>query len=905
MDAEIEAIARRHGWPEGAVAELQAVFDRFVSSRDQASVLTTLGPSMHPVALADEDAPAEAPPVEGPADRYEDLGPLGVGGMGEVRRVRDRDLNRTMAMKIIKAPMMEHRSALARFIEEAQCSAQLQHPGIVPVHELGRLPDGRFYFTMREVRGRTLSEVIAEVHAASGERWETSPSGWTFRRLVDAFHRVCEAVAYAHARGVVHRDLKPDNVMLGAHGEVLVLDWGLAKVLGRRDLAAEAGGLDPVVTDRSQDDAQATRMGQVAGTPAYMPPEQACGQIDAIDARSDIYSLGAVLYQLLSGRPPFTGSSARAVLAQVLAGPPDPLGSAPDSGDTFGLWLTEEAEASPGAAGLPLPVELVAACERAMARESADRFAGAEALALEVRAWLDGVRRREQALAVVTQAEGRGPEAAALRARAGALRVEAEGLLAEIEPWRPEEDKAPGWAKEDEAAALERQAELAMLEQEQLLQASLTHAPDLPEAHAALAARYRAEHEAAEAERRDATRAELRLRTHAAALPEDHPDRPPLVTYLKGDGALTLVTDPPGAEVLLRRYEVQNRRLVPVFQRSLGLTPLVEAPLPMGSYLCILRHPERAETRYPVFIGRGEHWDGVRPGGTRPHSVRLLRPDDLGPHDCYLPAGWFQAGGDPDAQSSMPRCRLWCDELVVRCFPVTNHEYIAFLDDLVAQGRQEEALRHAPRERAGSVDEQGALIYGFEGGRFQLRPDADGDIWLSAYPVMMVDWHGAMAYAAWSAARSGRPWRLPGELEREKAARGVDGRRFPWGDHLDPSWCCMIDSHRSRCLPAEVDRFPIDSSVYGVRGLGGNMRDWCADPWEDGLQAARRFLASRVVGAAAGGDVHPPDGGRVIRGGAWLSPAPWSRSAFRSWDRPGIRGSYLGFRLARSLPRDP
>src|SRR5690606_17346235 len=113
-----------------------------------------------------------------------------------------------------------------RFVEEAQCSAQLQHPGIVPVHELGRLADGRLYFTMREIRGRTLTEVIAEVHEASGDgEWRPGPSGFTFRRLVDAFHRVCEAVAYAHHRGVIHRDLKPDNVMLGEHGEVLVVDW--------------------------------------------------------------------------------------------------------------------------------------------------------------------------------------------------------------------------------------------------------------------------------------------------------------------------------------------------------------------------------------------------------------------------------------------------------------------------------------------------------------------------------------------------------------------------------------------------------------------------------------------------------------------------------------------------------
>ena len=909
---QIAACAERLGltpraWP--ALAELWQAAQREARS-GPASVLTTLVEPLAPVTL---DAGVTAPDLEEPpteeteertpaaaGDRYERLGLLGTGAMGEVWRVRDRDLNRTMAMKVIRAELMERGNVLARFIEEAQCSAQLQHPGIVPVHELGRLPGGEFYFTMREVRGRTLTEVIAEVHWASrGDRWQPSATGWTFRKLVDAFHRVCEAVAYAHSRGVVHRDLKPDNVMVGAHGEVLVVDWGLAKVVGRPDLAAEAGDLDAVVTDRSADTSKATRMGAVAGTPAYMPPEQARGDIDRIDARSDVYALGAILYEVLGGRPPYEGEDGMAVLRKVLAGPPGPVGRTEGAGSTFSFGFDEPAPAPATKAGPPLPEELVEALERAMARDPGERFAHAGELGAEVAAWLDGARLREQALDVVEKAQALGPEAQGLRERAAALRAEAAGLLADVDPWDPEEVKVPGWAKEDQAAGLERQAERTELRLEQGLYGALRIDARLPEAHGLLAERYLATHAAAE-DARDSgavARSELVLSEHVDALPEDHEVRQRCAVYLKGDGALSLVTDPPGAEVLLHRQEIRNRRLVPVFERSLGLTPLSEVTLPMGSYLCVLRHAGRAEVRYPVHIGRREHWDGVPPGASDPHSVPLPRPGDLAHDDCYVPPGWFVSGGDPDAPDSLPRRRLWSDGLVVKRFPVTNTEYIAFLDDLVARGREDEALRWVPRERAGQAGEEGAVIYGRDAdGRFVLRADADGDVWLADWPVIQVNWHCAVAYCRWLAEQTGQPWRLPGELEWEKAARGVDGRFFPWGDVLDPSWACVRDAHQDRPLPAVVDSFPLDESVYGVRGMGGNVRDWCADAH------AREGPPVDSEKVRVSADSEASASLRVSRGGGWVGTPRDARCASRGWDAPSYRLANLALRALRSFP---
>ena len=212
--------------------------------------------------------------------RYEDLGLLGMGGVGAVSRVHDHRLGRVVARKSLRAEVQARPPAVARFIEEAQATAQLQHPGIIPIYDAGLHPDGRPWFTMKEVSGRTLGEVIREVHAASRESWGEAPSGWSLRRLVDALARVADALAYAHARGVVHRDLKPANVMVGEHGEVLVLDWGIAKLMGRAAATPVFGDGDaPVQTGRSVEASHPTMVGAVAGTPAYMAPEQAFGEI--------------------------------------------------------------------------------------------------------------------------------------------------------------------------------------------------------------------------------------------------------------------------------------------------------------------------------------------------------------------------------------------------------------------------------------------------------------------------------------------------------------------------------------------------------------------------------------------------------------------------------------------------
>ena len=311
---DIQAFAERYGLGTEAVSELLLMMRRAYAASFNPSSGESLG-SDREYAADGEDSPTV--PGDNRAETYIDEGPLGSGAMGLVRRVRDPALNRSMAMKVMRPEMMDNPQAVSRFIEEAQTTAQLQHPGILPVFEIGVDPEGRTYFTMQEVTGGTLKDVIAELHAAAAPgRWRSTRGGWTFRRVINAFRQACDAVAYAHSRGVVHRDLKPENIMVGKHGEVLVLDWGLAKVLGT---ALADSGETPVIAVRQS---RETRDGTIAGTPVYMPVEQARGDIAEIDQRADVYALGAVLYEILTGRPPYDAPTGREVIDMIVAGPP-------------------------------------------------------------------------------------------------------------------------------------------------------------------------------------------------------------------------------------------------------------------------------------------------------------------------------------------------------------------------------------------------------------------------------------------------------------------------------------------------------------------------------------------------------------------------------------------------------
>lgn len=654
-----------------------------------------------------------------------------------------------------------------------------------------------------------------------------------------------------------------------------------------------------------------TMEGDVIGTPAYMPPEQAEGRVGELDERSDTYALGAILYEILTLRPAVEGQSLEEVIRNVRSG-------------RIERPATRIARAVGSAAGAsdsrePIQPELDAIVMKALALRREDRFQSARELHDEIQLFLEGVKERERRRreARVRVEEGWG-HAARYRELAGAIRIQAavvKELTTKLPPHLPLEEKRLLW---------EAQGRLRELEQERI--------EAFAKAHAAFGQARAADAECAEAwegpgglfaeayleaeARRD--RREMLLNrnllagcdprgTHAARLeapgtlalrtfvmdcgclrpvkhngwkvesadrctvpwregrprpdvPLDPDDAPVPCLRIRPEGArwghsaTCVPREVTGVPVSISRYEEKDRRLIPGPERSLGTTPLSGIVLPRGSWLCTVHPVGAPPIRVPVRIDRGDAWK---------QNVTL---HDVPAGFCPVAGGLFLFGGEyAGAPPETIRC---LPDFFMARFPVTFTEYLEFLNALAGEGRAAEARARLPRSST--------HLHCAGDGPFRLATaiedpeDAPDEAWA----VRGVSWHDALAYAAWRSGRDGVLYSLPHEQEFEKAARGVDGRVYPWGEEWDGTFSHTDRSLAGRARPLPPGSFPADESPYGVRDLAGGMQTWCLNAGE---LRYRHFA--------------------IIRGGSWTTGPDTARSPWRLGSAPENVGEGTGIRL--------
>ncbi|MEE2755114.1 MAG: bifunctional serine/threonine-protein kinase/formylglycine-generating enzyme family protein [Myxococcota bacterium] len=765
------------------------------------------------------------PPMKPGFDRY-DLGDeLARGGMGRIVETVDTTLERSVAMKLLLGGKGQRLGWQLRFAQEAQITGQLQHPNIIPVYDLGERADGQLYFTMKRVDGQTLRDVFKGLRADDPDML----AEYTRTHLLQVFQKICMAVAYAHSRSVVHRDLKPSNIMIGGYGEVLVMDWGLAKILKK-----EASGGQKVKSHREELGRLATRQGEAIGTPGYMPPELALGQLHLVDDRSDVFSLGAILYEMLTLKRPYAGRDAQTILQKMLRSPVKPARlRAPDRN---------------------IPIDLDEACSRCLERDVSKRYESVLELHHAVQRHLEAGAEAFEQPSVFSTSELEQQVAQYMTSveREKVLRDEVKTLKAKEVPWSSLDERRITRKLIHKHRLLDEQVRERFSLAGDVLNSRLIRDPSDTAAKATLAeiasAEFRRCDEIDDAPGLAQCRRILtRLNVHAE--------------LLRGDGQLEIETNPPGLMVKLYRITEVDSVLTPIRKDTMASTPVSITDLPMGPYLVSAPTASGRDVRASFRIGRCQR---LKLNLNTLAAARV--PDGF----LYIPAGHAQLGLDDNA--AWPTCRDTVEHpaFCISRLPVTMRDYMRFLNAL-ARTDLSRALQHAPKNPL-----TGEQLLSQMGASFYIpRSEFSGQTWDPNWPVFGVTRDDAIAFCRWRARRDSLSYRLPTSQEWEIAARGGDGRAFPWGDHWEASFCNTAAGQLGLPSLAPVGSHPNDRSPYGLMDLAGGVTEWTSTD----IQQAGKFMA-------------------ICRGGRWNGSVRDSRCASRHPMPPSAAHLGVGFRLA-------
>jgi len=784
---------------------------------------------------------------------------VGKGGMGVVFRAHDDVLGREVALKFLRT---SEPAAVARFVREARAQARVAHDHVCKVYEVGVLL-GAPFIAMQLVEGETLDKVYPDMSVEECAR--------VVRQVADGLHA-------AHRLGLIHRDVKPQNILVAREpsGELrpYVTDFGLAR---------DAEGAQSL-----------TLTGQAIGTPSYMPPEQV--RCEPVDRRADVYSLGATLYHVLAGRPPFVGATSAEVFAQILHGDPPRIRAH-----------------RPG-----VPGDLEAVAMRCLQQRPDDRYGSAHELALDLQRFLDGepvIARRTSAIARCRRTVRRHPLLSAIVASGSLVLITTTASLQCIARMEIAErishtltearrTSAEGAASASRADALHDALTRAFNAGDRTAGEALWN--DERAARAAAGRRYSdAARNLEAAIAVDPTRAEVRAlfgdvllarallaeRSHRAAELDELLARLELydpggerLQFWRRPARLTLALTPPTAAIALERYIEDAQGHLERQPVSPARRPDESLELAPGSYLLTVSGDQLATVRYPVALARGE---------TLRVAFEVPRASAVPAGFVYVPPGRFQFGSSLDEEhrdflNAPPLHEAWTDGYLIATHEVTNAEFIEYLAARSPPGR---ALSSEPldpvltvlREVAPGVWEyrydfltsHGYTARTGEQLRYPKRKDNAVQDW-TQFPVVGISVLDAEAYVAWLGESRVPGARLCTEAEWERAARGADGREYPHGPRLAPSEANFADTYADKLDlgPDQVGLHPASRSPVGLDDAAGNA-------WE----YTRSVLS---------GDRY------IVRGGSFPNAALHLRSAMRGLIAPTFRGAHHGFRVCAS-----